>query len=210
MKKLLVLALVLGISSVATAGTIDLQISSWGPASEMPDTTPLMDPVSEITLLPSEWINMDIIYTADVPWGLASLALDIIVTGNASLDVSDLTEPPGAWDSGMHWITINSPQSVTIDFGMSAGVLGTGMPEIALDHILLHCDDYDDPEGPPTTVTLVANYGTNMQVTAEMNWDTAASQEVIYGPGVTVHQIPEPMTLALLGLGGLFLVRRKK
>jgi hypothetical protein len=27
---------------------------------------------------------------------------------------------------------------------------------------------------------------------------------------LTIHQIPEPMTLALLGLGGLFLLRRRK
>ena len=27
---------------------------------------------------------------------------------------------------------------------------------------------------------------------------------------ITIHQIPEPMTIALLGLGGLFLLRRRK
>ena len=27
---------------------------------------------------------------------------------------------------------------------------------------------------------------------------------------LTIHQIPEPMTIALLGLGGLFVLRRKK
>jgi hypothetical protein len=27
---------------------------------------------------------------------------------------------------------------------------------------------------------------------------------------LTIHQVPEPMTLALLGLGGLFMIRRRK
>ena len=58
MKKLLVLVLVLGISSVASAvGTIDLVISSYGP--DLP-TQPI-DPVKDITIAPSEWVNLDII-----------------------------------------------------------------------------------------------------------------------------------------------------
>jgi hypothetical protein len=57
---------------------------------------------------------------------------------------------------------------------------------LLIDGILLHCEGRGD-----VTLTLL-DAGT---------WDAMDS--------VTIHQIPEPITLALLGLGGLFLRRRK-
>ena len=57
MKKVLVLMLVLGISSMASAGTVDLVISSLNGDA--------IDPVSEITIGESDWVNLDIVYSDD-------------------------------------------------------------------------------------------------------------------------------------------------
>lgn len=47
----------------------------------------------------------------------------------------------------------------------------------------------------------------NVDVFVEL-WDAADLSAP--ADSLTIHQIPEPMTLALLGLGGLFLLRRRK
>ena len=213
MKKLLVLVLVLGISSVASAvGTIDLVISSYGP--DLP-TQPI-DPVKDITIAPSEWVNLDIIYYQDpqVPNPpLNQLSVTLTLEGMATLDLGDLTEPPGVWctmfSTGV--TEVNPGKVYTLEY--TAGFTGTGLfPDpvtggIAIDHILVHCDDMPDV----VTVSIAdyvnpgASVGSQEGVPASGNYTIP---EVI--GSVTITQIPEPMTLALLGLGGLFFVRRRK
>jgi hypothetical protein len=203
MKKLLVLMLVLGMASIANAGLIDIQIVSYGQQTSATEPIP---PTDYIEIYPSDWVDLDIVYIEPAPWILGGMALDIVLEGPGRLDLSDLTEPAGAWDPGMHWITEQVPGQVyTIDFGMLNGVPGMGEPAIALDHILVHCEDEGD-----VYVYLIPNYNTNMMVTAEMNPNTGDMGEVAYGPGVYIKQIPEPMTVCLLGLGGLLLLRRRR
>jgi hypothetical protein len=63
-----------------------------------------------------------------------------------------------------------------------------------VDEIDFHCEAMGD-----VTLTLVGIYDPG---TGEAPTLTVMDTQII-------HQIPEPMTLALLGLGGLFLRRRK-
>ena len=203
MKKMLVLMLVLGVSSMASAGTIDLVISSWGPdPGQNPPVTDPIDPVSEITIGPSEWVNLDIIYTGaveDPP--VIQLSVYVNVTGPATLDMTDLTIPVEMWDPDVTY----SPGVVGNTMVYSTGFqdvppYGGYTGDILIDHILIHCDG----EGE-VTVTLADFVNAGGMGTIDLNWASVA-----IGPGVTITQVPEPMTLALLGMGGLFLVRRKK
>lgn len=148
MKKLLALLLVLGISSVASAGVIDLQISSWGPGPD-PVTEPI-DPVREITIGPSQWVNIDIIYTGDPGVKISQLSTELILTGAASLDISDLTLPPGAWDPDPTFSIGAKLTETGATFQYGEGIAGSGSEgPILIDHILLHCD------AEPGVVTLV-------------------------------------------------------
>ncbi len=227
-KKLMFLILVLGIASAANAvDVVDIVISGVGGVQETVDPwsviTDPITPTQNIEVFPSQWVSLDIVYTDDgTGTGLISLAMDVVVTGPATLYLGELgpasgntllTFPTGAWD------LIYAPPSqppisfigpfddgtyatpASIDLSMNNGLMGEqGVPVVALDHLLLHCD------GPGlVTVTLV----NNPLAVAGGTYNMAAVAPG-FGNGVTITQIvPEPMTLSLLSLGGLLLKRKR-
>jgi hypothetical protein len=196
MKRLLVLMLVLGISSSANAGMLDLVIVSHGPGPD-PVTT-FIPPTKEITLQPSEWIDLDVIYTPYTDEGpLFQLNIQILVDGPGIIDLSQLTEPPGAWDA-MFSPGVVGPDSMSFNWGFSGSGVADG---VAIDHILFHCDDW-----PDVIITMVDFIYGNLG-----SLDTPPGGATPdYGDPVVVHQYPEPMTIALLGLGGLALLRKRR
>jgi hypothetical protein len=185
MKKLLVLLILVGLTTMASAA---LQISVGG------DPEPVD---SEIWLLPSETIFLDV-------WTDATIDKDDADTWfNGWALVVDTTHGsivPGmvtAKFSGDAGYTI-FPNAVANGLypGPEDGVGGTATPvdttadpgDVLFDEIIFHCEDFID-----ATILL---YTTQDYVTYTLN------------DSVIIHQ-PEPMTVALLGLGGLFLRRRR-
>jgi len=182
MKKLLVVLTVLAMATVANAG---LKISVNGVADPLDST---------INLMPSQWVELDV--SSD---GLtnAIYPMYLTVAGLGSFDIEhaggwarNFVVPPGHDpDEELDNIFFINATKIFMDFvipGLPVPILvGT-----AADRIWFHCD------GQPgdVTLTLYGQIGQNPPVT----FDTQI-----------IHQIPEPITLALLGLGGLFLRRRK-
>ena len=190
MKKLLVLTLVLGMAAMASAS---LQISVNG------DPEPID---SEITILPSDDLILDIhanmidnteyanyVMVVDaamgtigqgVGTGLGSLSA---IVDNAAYEGYYLNK--AITDAGLDPLNYG---------GGSAGVVGdiSGGPIVGVvfDLIPFHC------EGEGDAVIELWTAG------ADFIWSLEDT--------VIIHQdIPEPITMALLGLGGLFLRRRK-
>jgi len=189
MKKLLVLMMVLGLASMANAA---LEISVNGDYG-----------VTEVgPLLPSDILILDI-RTIDP---IAYLTVDYYAlvagpapTGMGTIDLlSGITTIP---DTGT-FIEHSAPASAYITglmpgeegFGINLAItdMTAGVPALSqlFDEILFHCDGPGD-----VMITLYLLDG---------NFAVVAAQD-----SVLVHQIPEPITMALLGLGGLFLRRRK-
>ncbi|MFH1369976.1 MAG: PEP-CTERM sorting domain-containing protein [Planctomycetota bacterium] len=183
MKKLLVFMMVFVMASMASAA---LQISVDG----------VQNPVdSQINIGPSDELNLgiwtDSLIEAEVGEGYFGLVVNL---ANGSIDLASgvaLIEDDGITvEHGFGAADAGLPLPAGVD-GSLVGVFLTTTANIAadatiFDGFIFHCEGLGD-----AIIQIVAEDGTVID-------------------SVIVHQIiPEPMTLALLGLGGLFLKRRK-
>jgi len=187
MKKLVVLMLVLGICSLTNAG---LKISLNGVVDPPEPTVPLNESDNAI-------IDIQGLDPAQ-PMGTFFLGITIASGQYGSLDISAATLPyPGnkksiVWGDP-DWAALLGVENPFVAFELVDLVTPPDIPKpllgLLVDNIKFHCDGYD-PLAPDVTLTL-------------MDIDGAVLDTQV------IHQIPEPITIALLGLGGLFLRRRK-
>jgi len=181
MKKLLVSVLVLGIASMASAS---LTLNVDGGANP-----------GDITLSPSDTIVLDVTAAAGFDLGDFQISLS---NAQGSLDASGavfsqtynylgVVQLP--W--GLPWAHVSSLLDDAQHFSLGGGNLPptlTGYDEVVMTGLVLHLDDATD-----VIITLEESLGGgNFQLL-----DT-----------LTVH-VPEPITMGLLGVGGLFLRRRR-
>ncbi|MBN1391534.1 MAG: PEP-CTERM sorting domain-containing protein [Sedimentisphaerales bacterium] len=144
---------------------------------------------------PSEIITIEL-YDPDTVIGMSFDAIMDDAGGVASEPQTfntglNLTQP-GALNEGGHLVEYVFANSTT---GGASGVLYTF--------------DYHVPEVPVSTIITIGSYADG-----DLYWEPYfdyLSGEMYEGPlgSVAIHVIPEPATIALLGLGGL-LLRRKK
>jgi len=196
MKKLFVLVLVLAISSMATAASVDLQIVG-GPA---PQGT---DPGSGApSYLPSDTITIALVasgFGTGANDGVGQIQIASATTSNggtaASPDLhtklkADLHYKGTLVNSGGVLIsTVDGSLAVADYTGIDAGDLwwfDFHIPD--LQHSSIISIDLTD-------LNVDNKFGSGLTYT--------------YGGALEIHVTPEPMTIALLGLGGLFLRRRK-
>jgi hypothetical protein len=224
MKKLLAMLVVVGLASFASgAGEMSFDLVPTVPGS-------LDNPLN-----PSEWVELDILYTGIVPlWSSGSLFVSIDGPGEWCGPDADTYDPPGlpldqAWTwhekfdpdyavevpgvgtfpfPGIHRLAIHSPQLIEIggstDLNESLGIVDG---EILFDHLNIHCT------GPgEVIVTLTPSVQTGGLVGLPTYWDQGlfVGDDGAIGDSITIHQIPEPMTMTLIGLGGLALLRRRR
>jgi hypothetical protein len=197
MKKLLVLLMVLGIASQANAM---LQISVNGD----------LDPVdSEYTLNPSEELILDIWTNAAIANLTGTYFILVADTQLSTIDnLSGVAVYPSqaAPDSGLMLMT-----------GMNAVadlLWGVGYVPVGADGLGGAAFDMDDAAATPAGAILFDLIMFHCQgfgdVTLQIWESPDAAANWTLSDSVRIHQIPEPMTMALLGLGGLFLRRRSK
>jgi len=189
MKKMLLALVLLGaMSTLASAAVIQPVITSLNGEP--------INATQEITIKPSDVINFDLMYTQDTAMKL--LSLDVIVNvgveGPGTLDATALTFPFNEGFNGV--IGERVGKQVAVITGSFNG-MGTG---ILIDHFLMHCDAPGD---------VIISVLPNTAAGGSLYVDGMTMYDGDFGTAI-VHQIPEPMTMSLLALGGLGLIRRRR
>jgi len=188
MKKLLVLIAVLVFSTAAMAGTVSVVVSP---------------PANPEGYMPSEIITVQLIG--------AGYANTSPATTIGKMAITALTADAGTAEGvgTLHTLLMGSLyQSGTlvnnggvlisdIIGGLALGV-NVGPP----DGEALYTFDFHVPEVPYSTIITLGIDGIDLK----SPFNTQLVADVI---PAEIHVVPEPMTIALLGLGGLFLRRRK-
>lgn len=163
MKKLLILMLVLGMSSLASA-----TITAVAPDSIEVGVTDIISVSSDSTA--DGGIYLDIYYLSDSSYTLSNLTLTSLAPSLSSFS----------------WYTASyDNDEIEILFASAPEEVVTTGVWFTLD---ITCDAMVD--------VLVEVY------------DSASPYPLLQT--MTIEQVPEPMTIALLGLGSLFLLRRRK
>jgi hypothetical protein len=225
MKKVLALMLVLGMASMASATVMSVVTYDVGQSEGRTGTS--TDP-----LMPSDVLGLKIIlefnpydpvggtWPSYDGYNLSSFDLDLEVSGPATLDTAWVATMTGtvrsiSSHSGLgvfdwsHDVVDNAIEQ------MSGLAPAAGLPsedggiDIVWD-IMLHCDGYGEVTVDLTLHGLseyspLSNAG-NGPYPDPPGWLAMVEGDL---GDLVVHQVPEPMTIALLGLGGLFLRRRR-
>jgi hypothetical protein len=182
MKKILVVLLVLGLATASQAGLV---ISVNGDAQ-----------ITEVTLKPSESITLGISTVTDT---ITGYVIDFkVATGDAELVTTGMTFP-ATFDFASGISGNPTLKQVSLSGSQFFGA-PLAAPQTIMQGLVLHCLG-EDPAGAVTTLQVLIT-GTTIVGTETLPLGVLKT--------IIIHQIPEPMTMMLLGLGSLFLVRRKK
>ena len=214
MKKLLALLIILSIVNIAGAAVLKVVPVDIGESGERLGLT------EQDALEESDVIGLAIVIENN-PFGpnplgdgywISSFDLDLEVSGPASLAIGvDWMENPVLYAHAnvspfiYESVVENAIAKIS---GVATNPAGPGEADLVWN-LLLHCDGELGTVVIDLTLNGLSQYAEYDKATTGGNWAWLDMTEGDLGD-LVIYQVPEPMTVALLGLGGLFLLRRRK
>jgi hypothetical protein len=192
MKKLVLLTMVLGMASMAMAVPYFQVDPSYHKSDYNPGNVIQIDLVDPVSDAPVTGVAIDAI--TDNPGGAPEGTSYAPLTANANFN------------------TITSMGTLNQDGMVVEGVYldDTTIPARGATGIL-YSFMYKVPSVPASTIINIQNYVDNVSWYSDIDYNGASSYlgSISMLQGGYIHVVPEPATLALLGLGGLLLRRFK-
>jgi hypothetical protein len=188
MKKLLVLIMVLGMVTMAQAGLV------------------FQAAVTDVN--PSDNILITLSSGTEMVQGFA---IDAIISSNGGLAAGPLAMPAAFEVQSVGNIIngMNAGQYVLVDIIGASDTAPIPAPGVSG---VIYSFMYHVPDLPASSIITIGTFWDDLtylapEYTVAMGGGTFVGNE--YFTPLVLHVIPEPMTIGLLGLGGLFLRRRK-
>jgi hypothetical protein len=230
MKKCLVMLLVLCMASLANAGIVDVVAVGIDTNGDnvFEITNPTQTQLEGVSV--GDAVHIALVlqdndsmtgYGAGYPsydgYYLSSMNVSLAVSGPGTLAEKGATIPTqmkhhasfGAWSEPEPAVVGNAIAALVGTGPAIDGIPGAGSPQLVWNLKVTVGAGYDGTVAIPVDLSL---NGTSSYADGPVSWDIGYSYKnmVEADLGDLVIGVPEPMTMALLGLGGLALIRRRR
>ena len=221
MKKLFVMLMILGMVSLTNAGVVDVVADGVGDMGHAGTELDRLEPGESIYVKIVINPNNEAANPPFKGYAIDLLEVDLTANTNATINIEQYVGYYGTYDAigeNADWDLTSfsdNGDSISLSYG-DLQAINCGAAQVPVDliwNLIVTVDENPSGDMAPVDLSLAGivhvakayNTTLNSELAAFPFWNAVESEL----GDLTLYIVPEPMTIALLGLGGLFLRRRK-